>query len=230
MKRHMPAQAPHLAVPEHDLGYGAMLAHQCRDRPKGERTSARIRIAACTLLQHHAPQDLTIPALCKTAGIAHGTFYLYFPDRTALLTDVLLGFVRFLQDTMHRAGSQKPEDTVRASTTAYAEMFEHNAGLMKCLLHHHDSFPQARAAFHALNSDWIGRVVTAVRKRLVAQGRGGDITQDELQRRAHALGGMVDQYFSALVLSADPALIAVSARRADVIDTLCLIWERGLEP
>lgn len=226
----MPARALQPIEQELSLHYAAFLAHQCQNRPKGERTSARIRIAACTLLQCHAPQELTIPELCKTAEIAHGTFYLYFSDRNALLTNVLLGFVSFLQETMRRASSLEPENTVRASTTAYAEMFEHNAGLMKCLLHHHDSFPEARTAFHQLNREWIGNVVASVQKRLHGQGRGGDITHEELLRRAIALGGMVDQYFSGLILSADPALIALSARRADVIDTLCLIWERGMEP
>lgn len=230
MKQHMPDRSPRPAEPEFSPDYAAELARLSRDRPKGERTSARIRIAACVLLQRHAPQDVTIPALCKEAGIAHGTFYLYFSDRNLLLADTLLGFVAFLQETMRRASARRPEDTIRASTTAYAEMFEQNAGLMNCLLHHHDSFPQARAAFHRLNSEWIETVVASVRTRLQRDGRAETITREELLRRGHALGGMVDQYLSGLILSADPTLTALSTRRDAVIDTLCLIWARGMEP
>lgn len=211
------------------FGYADQLARMGENRPKGARTSLRIRIAACSLLQSHAPQDLTVPALCKAAGIAHGTFYLHFPDRNVLVADTLLGFVAFLQETMRRASAHQPGDPIRASTKAYAEMFEANAGLMKCLLHHHEAFPEAREAFHKLNSEWIETVVASVERRLRRGASADAVPREELLRRAYALGGMVDQYLSGLFLSADPALIAVSAERKDVINTLCLIWERGME-
>jgi len=221
---------PHPLGPDRIRSYADFLDQQSHDRPKGERTSARIRIAACNLLHRLSPQEVTIPALCKEAGIAHGTFYLYFPDRTRLMADTLLGFVTFLQDAMRQASALEPQDRIRAATTAYAELFERNAGLMNCLLHHHDTFPEARAAFGKLNREWIETVVASVQKRLRLSDRAGDITHEELLRRGHALGGMVDQYLSGLILSADPALIALSTRRSAVIDTLCRIWERGMEP
>lgn len=210
--------------------YVAELNRQCLNQPKGIRTSTRIRIAACVLLHRHAPQDVTISALCSEAGIAHGTFYIHFSDRTALLADTLLGFVAFLQSTMRRAGLHAPTGRIRAATTAYAGMFEANTGLMNCLLHHHQAFPEARAAFHRLNGEWAETVVAAVQKRHRQSGRAGGIEREELLRRARALGGMVDQYLSGLFLSVDPGLVALSTRREDVIDTLCLIWERGMEP
>jgi hypothetical protein len=39
---------------------------------------------------------------------------------------------------------------------------------------------------------------------------------------------MVDQYLSSLFLSKDPNLAAVSQDREAVLDTLTLIWERGM--
>lgn len=89
-------------------------------------------------------------------------------------------------------------------------MFAANTGLMKGLSHHHDSFPEARAAFHRLNAEWVETVVTATLRQLDQAGRGGEIGREKLLRRGHALGGMVDQYLSGLILSADPALVAVS--------------------
>jgi hypothetical protein len=49
-------------------------------------------------------------------------------------------------------------------------------------------------------------------------------------RRAYALGGMVDQYLSSLLLSRDPTLIALSSDREATLETLSLIWERGMMP
>ena len=55
----MPDHNPQPIESELNHDYAAVLAQQCQNRPKGEQTSARIRVAACTLLQRHAPQDLT---------------------------------------------------------------------------------------------------------------------------------------------------------------------------
>ena len=208
--------------------HATLLAERAQDKPKGERTRAQIMMAACNVLDRTPPQDVTIGAICKTAGIAHGTFYIYFPDRDALLADLLLGFVAHLQGRMLAAGHDTPQDRIRAATRAYAVMFERNQGLMRCLVHHLDTFPEARAAFHRLNRDWLETVVGAMQRRLEQEGRA--VTGDELWRRAYALGGMVDHYLSSLFLSREPGVVAVSASRDAVIETLSLIWERGLEP
>ena len=208
----------------------ALLAERAQDKPKGERTRAQIMIAACHVLDRTAPQDVTIGAICKQAGIAHGTFYIYFPDRDALLADLLLGFVAHLQGRMLSASHGKPHDRIRAATRAYAAMFEQNKGLMRCLVHHLDAFPEARAAFHRLNRNWLETVVGATQRRLQHEGRSAAITEEELWRRAHALGGMVDHYLSSLFLSGEPGIVAVSDNIEAVIETLSLIWERGLEP
>jgi len=218
-------QAPS-ARPEPDrYSYPADLARLAEDRPKGERTRARLMAAACDLLDTAAPQDLTITAICTQAGVAAGTFYVHFADRQALLADLLGGYVRFLQARMRDAGHDRPGDTIRAATRAYAAMFEANRGLMRCLIRHQDSFPQARDAFHRLNAEWIETVVAAALRQA-----GPGANRDEMTRRAYALGAMTDQYFAGLFLSQEPGLVAVSRDRAAVIDTLGLIWERGMQP
>lgn len=39
---------------------------------------------------------------------------------------------------------------------------------------------------------------------------------------------MVDQYLSNLLLAKDPALIEISQDREAVLETLSLLWERGM--
>ena len=210
--------------------YPQFLAAQVEGEAKGIRTAQTLRIAACTLLEREALQDLTIAAICKQAGVANGTFYLYFPDQAHLLDDLLQGFAAFLQAGMIRASQSSPERGMHAATQAYARLFECNRGLMKCLIHHLDAFPAARAAFHRLNREWIETVVAAARRRLAREGRGDALSHAELTRRAYALGGMTDQYFSSLYLSQEAGLREVSTDRDAVIATLTTIWERGLEP
>lgn len=212
------------------FSYAAELGQAAQGRPKGERTSAQIRIATCRLLEDLAPKDLTVGAICKEAGIAHGTFYIYFSDRNVLVGELTLGFVHFVQGTMRTAGRGEADDAIRGATAAYVRLFEENRGLMRSLVHHLDGFAEVRDAFHELNREWIGTVVAAVERRLAREGRGGAIAHDELMRRAYALGGMTDQYLSSLLLSRDPAMQAISTDRAAVVDTLSLIWKRGMEP
>ncbi|MBE0454396.1 MAG: TetR/AcrR family transcriptional regulator [Roseovarius sp.] len=218
----MPPHADHISYP-------AFLAAQVEGEAKGIRTAQTLRIAACALLERAALRDLTIVTICKEAGVANATFYLYFPDQAHLLDDLLQGFAAFLQSGMIRASQTSPERGLRPATEAYARLFEANRGLMKCLIHHLDAFPAARAAFHRLNREWIDTVVAATRRRLARAGRD-TLSDAELTRRAYALGGMTDHYFSSLYLSGEPGLVDVSADRAVAIATLTTIWERGLQP
>lgn len=208
--------------------YVEELARQSIGKPKGERSRAALLQAVCAVLDDHGPQELTIAAICGAAGMSNGAFYVHFKDRALLLDELLTGFVGFLQGRMRGASKDRPGDPVRAATHAYVELFRQNRGLMRCLVHHLDSFPEARAAFHRLNRDWLEGVVAAVERDLARRGQAGAIPRDELIRRAYALGGMVDQYLSSLFLSGDPALQAVSDDPEAVLGTLNLIWERGM--
>lgn len=210
------------------FSYPANLESRPEGRSKGERTRAQIQIAACHVLNTEGPQELKVASICRVAGVSNGTFYIYFADRHRLLDDLMTGFVHFLLAAMRDAGSDRSEDPVRASTRTYFELFRQNCGLMRCLIHHLDSFPEARKAFHRLNRDWLETVVSAVQHRLQRDGRPETLSREELLRRAYALGGMVDQYLSSLLLSQDPTLSAISKDREAVLDTLTLIWKRGM--
>jgi len=210
------------------FSYPASLGSRCEGRPKGERTRAQIQIAACHVLDREGPQELKVAAICRSAGVSNGTFYIYFAHRNQLLDELVTEFVHFLLDVLRAAGSDGSGDPVRAATRAYYELFRQNCGLMRCLIHYLDSFPEARAAFHRLNRDWLETVVSAVQSRLQRHGRTDTLSREELLRRAYALGGMVDQYLSSLLLSRDPAVAAISRDTEAVLDTLTLIWKRGM--
>lgn len=207
--------------------YPEFLIAESEGLPKGERTRARIMKAACELLDECGPQDLRVTDICARTGISNGTFYIYFADRGRLVEELLEKFVGHLQSTM-RGVSRDAPDPMRAATEAYYEQFRLNRGLMRCLIHHMDSFPGPRRAFHSLNREWVETVVASAQARLKREGRADALPADELRRRAYALGYMVDQYLSSLFLSEDPNLTAVSGDGGAVVDTLTLIWKRGM--
>ena len=216
-----PDDLARLSFPQH-------LAVASAGRPKGDRTRAQLQIAACTILQTEGPQGLSVASICHEAGVSNGTFYIYFPDRHVLLDMLLTEFVAFLQSSMRAASDRGISGAARAATRAYLDLFERNSGLMRCLILPLEGFPEAQAAFQRLNREWIDIVDASVERRQGRDGTAPPIPRDELRRRAYALGGMVDQYLSNLFFSKDPGLTEVSRDREAVLETLSLIWDRGM--
>lgn len=66
------------------------------------------------------------------------------------------------------------------------------------------------------------------RRAYVKSGDRAPLEQEELLRRAYALGGMVDQYLTALYVMEDPWIHEVSQDPEAVIDTLTTLWKKGL--
>ena len=222
-------QALQTAVaPDAGFSFRSELTARAGQLRKGERTRTAIRVAVCTCLEASALADLTIADICDSASVSHGTFYIYFANRDAVVADVLLRFSAFVQAKMRQASRGEPGRPARAATSAYARLFEQNLGLMKCLLRHLDGFPEARIVFQDLNREWLETVVASTANQLQLSGRA--IDHDELMRRAYALGGMTDQYLAGLLLDRDPNMAAFSRDREAVIETLNLLWERGLQP
>ncbi|MBF9060263.1 TetR family transcriptional regulator [Rhodobacterales bacterium HKCCSP123] len=191
---------------------------------KGERTRLDLLLAGAHFLGDHCLDTLTVAAICQHAGVAHGTFYLYFKDRNDLAGTLLGRFVDFLQIQM-RSAARHGSDPLRDTTAAYYALFSANAGLMKCLVMGVDAFPEAREAFQRFNQEWARTVVRAM-NRTPRQAQAPD---DELMRRAYALGGMVDQYLTALFVTKDPWLVAISREPEAVIATLADIWMKGMQ-
>ena len=215
--------APALKTEDDPDRYGSALLAGARTGAKAARTKARVQAALCSLLDEIPTGDLKVADIARRAGSAHGTFYTYFPDTRAALAETLTGFVGFLQARMREASraGQTPADRSHQTTAAYLRLFEANKGLMRCLVTRMEAFPEASAAFERLNADWTGTVVAAWEKR-------GDTPRDELTRRAHALGGMVDQYLITLHFGSDPLVREISQDRAALTRTLTHIWERGM--
>ncbi|SOE00319.1 TetR/AcrR family transcriptional regulator [Caenispirillum bisanense] len=227
--------APPLALPDPpspDSAFADVLEQAAAGGRKAERTRAAIRAAVCRLLDDGPPEHLKVADICRAAGIAHGTFYIYFKDIHAVIGTVLADFVPFVQAVMRaagRSGGSAGLDRVRPATAAYVALFARNVGLMRCLTAGLEGFPEAREAFQRLNREWAQTVAEAARRDAAAAGRALP-DRDELLRRAYALGGMVDQYLVALHVHRDPTLAALSGDDDTVINTLTLIWKRGMTP
>ena len=218
---------PTLNADSTGFSFSAELATMAKAPKKGEKTKIAIQVAVCKCLERVSLADLTIAGICDRANVSHGTFYIYFSNRNALVADVLMQFSAFVQAKMRQASKGESGRPARAATSAYMHLFEQNLGLMRCLLRYLDGFPEAQTAFQNLNREWLETVVASTANHLQQSGR--PIDHDELMRRAYALGGMIDQYLAGLLLDKDPNMEPFSQNRDEIIDTLNLLWERGME-
>lgn len=191
---------------------------------KGERTRRELMVTCAKFLATEPFDRLTVSGLCNAAGIAHGTFYVYFDNLNAILAEVLGQFVDYIQSQM-RLAARQGTDPVRDTTAAYYSLFKTHAGLMKCLVMGMNAFPEARAAFQRLNNEWATTIVRSLDRQTPRQ----QSTDAEMLRRAYALGGMVDQYLTALFVSEDPWIAEISQDHDAVIATLTDIWMKGMK-
>lgn len=82
------------------------------------RRNARIRLLKATeaLLESGDGSALTVDAIAARAGVAHGTFYRYFRDRS----DVLRGLAQYIRETHGIGDDQLLRDDVRTRAQARA--------------------------------------------------------------------------------------------------------------
>lgn len=222
-------QPPGATLETHSYS-GLLLAESAQEGlRKGVRTELRLRWAACELLESRHLADVKVADLCALVEVAQGTFYQYFADRNALLASLLEGFVHYLGGSMAAAakGGRSHQEATRISTRTYCLLFEQNRGLMKCLLNHYDSFPQARSILQEFNRGWIEAVVDSIQRRR-GRRRAGMASRQELLRRCYALGGMVDQYLSYIFLAGDANVASVAGDIDTIAATLDHIWWQAL--
>jgi len=210
------------------FNYAKNIVSENTHKKKRDRTKASIQFAMCQLLETNQLSTLTVADICRAANIAHGTFYIYFTDREMLVTELLTGFVDFIQETMLLESNESQIDPVRKTTAAYIELFENNTGLMKCLLNHQEDFTVPSEQFHKLNVTWAKIVVSTAMKKTSENTCDNDEREEELLRRAFALGGMVDQYLASVYIYKDPVLKDISQDKEKVIETLSFIWKQGM--
>jgi len=132
------------------------------DAPKTARTRLRLMAAVAAVLEQGGVHELRVASCTAHAGVAHGTFYRYWPDGSAAAQDVLSDFMRTV--TARRPGAPPGAPAyqrILAANRYYVGVYRLNAGLMRCLM----QLGNVRAEFarigQAANMALAARVVRA---------------------------------------------------------------------
>jgi AcrR family transcriptional regulator len=102
---------------------------------RGARTRTALVDAARRVFERDGFLTARVTDIADAAGVAHGSFYTYFPDKKAILAAVLAELQEeMLHPQLSRAALEDdPAGTIHDANRAYLESYRRNAGLMSLL-------------------------------------------------------------------------------------------------
>lgn len=133
-----------------------------RAAAKTTRTRLRLMLALTAVLEEGNIHTLRVADCVARAGLAHGTFYRYWPDAGAAAQEVLSDFmatVRARRPSLPRGAAL--HERIVAANRYYVRVYRLNAGLMRCLMQLGNSDPAFARIGQAANVALAERVVRA---------------------------------------------------------------------
>lgn len=207
-------------MPSRSSGVNAPVTQPVRRRRAPQEAEAEIAEAARALLTERPVHEVTVRAIMERTTLSRKSFYVYFPDRYALLTR-LLRPLQEQRDAILAPLYQADEPLLAAGSSALLGMagfYAEHGRLLRALAHASEQDGHTRRA-------WQGFLEPIIRGhlRLVeAEVAAGRITGIDPEPTTRALIAMNLQYFfDELVDRPDADLEAVS-------NTLTRIWARTL--
>lgn len=237
---------PEVAVAEHDfaipghlhpLSFIARLEWRLEHDPpkqKGQRTRERLKLAGARLLEANGIHELKAGDVSAEAGLAEGSFYLYFSDKTDLIRSVLDEFLSMFYSLQVRGGTARGSsafESIRFANMIWIAFVRANAGLIRSAHQFADNDPAFADVFHTKNLRWHERIMRGVMRR---GGPAAAMSEPEMLLVVYFLGGMMDDIVRRLFVNPDQQLVGVlaAAKASDetIADVATLLWLRVLSP
>jgi AcrR family transcriptional regulator len=229
MARKVNTKAAAKPAPIHELCFIAYLESRLGNSPpkqKGQRTRERLKISAAQLLQDKGYLALKVSDVTARAGVAEGSFYMYFRDKTHATRIVLEEFLsEFIATMMRPVAPRSLFQSICDTNRRWIAIARANDGLFRCLLQFSDSDAEFAALVQSSNRGWYTRVLRSL----------GDT--EESQSATHLLliyllGAMMDDLLRKLVVYPDQhfraLLDSIGATDDDVADAASVMWMRTL--
>ncbi len=219
----------------HPLSFIARLEWRLQNDPpkrKSDRTRERLKLACAHILEERGIHDLKAGDVSAGAGLAEGSFYLYFTDKRDITRTVLGEFqaMYFSIAGNNGATSATAYESIRRSNLIWFAFARSNAGLFRCLYQFADEDPAFGVTVQQSNMHWHQRVLRSLPRLPDAAAT----SEPTLLLLIYLLGGMMDDLARKLIVYPDPQLIgvlaSVEADDAMLADVTSLVWLRLLRP
>lgn len=131
---------------------------------RSRATVAAITEAAARILADEGLDAVTTNAVAMRAGVSIGSLYQYYPNREAILADLLRGKLTRLADEVERAAAQTTFDAgLHAMLLAVGRSYIERPALAAALLYV-ESLIEGDAEITALRA-WLGRMTVVFLRR-----------------------------------------------------------------
>lgn len=206
----------------HDL---AQRLAEVTGEAKTVRTRLRLMRAVAAALTEGGLHGLRVTDCTTGAGVAHGTFYRYWPDSRAATGEVMEDFMLAIGRRRPRSPSGTPlPDRILLANRYYVEVYRLNAGLMRCLAQLSDAEPAFARIAHEAN---LRAAARAERAWLRAMPDAAGLSEGERLARLLACIAMVEGLLRDIYLRPPPQpLQAMDAE--DLARLLSSCWLRML--
>jgi AcrR family transcriptional regulator len=207
-------------------------ARMMEDRPRRARTLAAIIASTAQEMERSGIDGLTVAKIAAAAGLAHGTFYLYFENRIEAAMAVRRFFEAAMRRFRPRAGGRLPAfEAILRMNRFYVASYAANADLLRALqrlLYTQPVYSQLR---DRINNAWSAIILHDLLQR---SGDGGNTrpraTQMLMIRSAIS---MVDESLREIYVHQSSSLRQLFTSDEEVAFAISLSWYRilyGAEP
>jgi TetR/AcrR family transcriptional repressor of nem operon len=201
-------------------------------KQKGLRTRERLRIATAKVMEQKGYHALRVTDVTSEAGVAEGSFYVYFKDKTDaaldVLTELLEGFL-FGQVGVNPAASN-PFEAIQRSNRRWLALCRANQGLMRGVLQVGDEQSEFARLVQRSNNRWYSHIASSV----VKHHPKGAVNPEGALLAAYLLGSMMDEIARKLIVYREDKFLALLTNlNADddaLADAASVLWARALYP
>jgi AcrR family transcriptional regulator len=165
---------------------------------RGRRTRARLIRAAETVFGQAGYYDARISEITREAGVAMGTFYLYFPSKEALFRALVASLNHDLRRTLSEGTSPLP--TRAAAEAEGLRLF------FRYLLRHRKLYRivhEAASVDPALYRQYVERIAQGYQAGLTRAMEAGEVKRVDPELLAYALMGIAETVATRYVIWED---------------------------
>lgn len=195
---------------------------------KGDRTRARLRVAATEALETIGYREMTVADICRGADATPAVLYLYYESKPAIVLDVLTEFLEEFFATARTPKADTVFEAMRLANYRWIRLARANAGLMRCLLQLRDDEPGFARLYAEANKQWYERTVAIWASRF--SGRTFNARVALLLQ--YTFAGLLDELVRQLFINTDEHLKGLvddlSLDDDALAEYVSLVWHRAM--
>lgn len=190
-------------------------AEAMRKRPKRVRTRAKILASTARELFLRGYEGLTVDSICASVGLARGTFYLYYADRSKVALVVYRMFWAAVSRVRPRLRGRSLEERIRVTNSFYLALYARNAPFLAGQASLGRERPEFARWHDEVNHRW---------SLVIAANIPGNLSRNEKVLRARALIAMADELLRNIFTARTPSLRHWADHPEKLADCLTAIW------